>query len=71
MRTCPTSWWSGRKRALSRILICFSLQEMDLALGTYVTDNPSRQHEWLFVLHRNLPNTYVQVIQEVVSIFRA
>ncbi|CAD5209359.1 unnamed protein product [Bursaphelenchus xylophilus] len=41
--------------------IIIGLQEMDLALGTYVTDNASRQHEWLYVLQRNIPNTYTQV----------
>lgn len=35
---------------------------MDLALGTYVTDSALKQHEWLFVLQRALPNVYQQVI---------
>lgn len=35
---------------------------MDLALGTYVTDSSVRQDEWLFVLKRNIPNIYKQVL---------
>ncbi|KAH7728464.1 endonuclease/Exonuclease/phosphatase [Aphelenchoides avenae] len=41
--------------------VVIGLQEMDLALGTYVTDNTIRQDEWLFTLHRTLPSGYRQV----------
>lgn len=49
---------------LKNVFICaphLSLQEMDLALGTYVIDSVTRQEEWLFVLQRTLPNFYVRV----------
>uniref|UniRef100_A0A915DMG6 Inositol polyphosphate-related phosphatase domain-containing protein n=1 Tax=Ditylenchus dipsaci TaxID=166011 RepID=A0A915DMG6_9BILA len=41
--------------------IAIGLQEMDLALNTYVIDTSLRQDEWMFVLSRNLPNIYKQV----------
>uniref|UniRef100_A0A914D4G0 Inositol polyphosphate-related phosphatase domain-containing protein n=1 Tax=Acrobeloides nanus TaxID=290746 RepID=A0A914D4G0_9BILA len=42
-------------------LIAIGLQEMDLALGTYVVENSIRQDEWLFTLKQNLPDVYKQV----------
>lgn len=42
-------------------LLVIGLQEMDLALGTYVSDNQNKQNEWLSVLNRNLPKMYKQV----------
>ncbi|CAD5206506.1 unnamed protein product [Bursaphelenchus okinawaensis] len=54
------NWLTFDSENLPHFLV-IGLQEMDLALGTYVTDNASRQHEWLYVLQRNIPNTYVQI----------
>uniref|UniRef100_A0A7E4W1F0 IPPc domain-containing protein n=1 Tax=Panagrellus redivivus TaxID=6233 RepID=A0A7E4W1F0_PANRE len=41
--------------------VVIGLQEMDLALGTYVTDNTIREDQWLYALKRNLPTVYEQV----------
>ena len=46
------------------------LQEMDLALGTYVTDNTIRENQWLSVLQKKLPLVYKQVtVVRLVGIF--
>uniref|UniRef100_A0AC34RRQ0 Inositol polyphosphate-related phosphatase domain-containing protein n=1 Tax=Panagrolaimus sp. JU765 TaxID=591449 RepID=A0AC34RRQ0_9BILA len=52
--------------------IVVGLQEMDLALGTYVTDNTIRQDQWMFALRKNLPLVYqpVETIR-LVGIFMA
>jgi len=42
-------------------MIIIGLQEMDLALQTYVNDNTMKQNEWLQVLNKNLPNIYKHV----------
>lgn len=42
-------------------IIAIGLQEMDLNAASLIVDNAVRQDEWLFVLHRNLPNIYRQV----------
>lgn len=44
--------------------IVIGLQEMDLALGTYVTDNTIREEQWLFTLKRNLPRDY-KLVQSI------
>ncbi|KAI6182470.1 IPPc domain-containing protein [Aphelenchoides bicaudatus] len=42
-------------------LVAIGLQEMDLALGTYVMETTNKQEEWLFCLNRAIPNVYTQV----------
>jgi len=50
--------------------VVVGLQEMDLALGTYVTDNTIRENQWLLVLQKNLPCVYEQVsVVRLVGIF--
>ncbi|KAE9555262.1 hypothetical protein FO519_001513 [Halicephalobus sp. NKZ332] len=50
--------------------VVIGLQEMDLALGTYVTDSTIREEQWLFVLRKNLPRVYEQVsVVRLVGIF--
>ncbi|KAI1718146.1 endonuclease/Exonuclease/phosphatase family domain-containing protein [Ditylenchus destructor] len=56
-------------------IIAIGLQEMDLAMGSYVggyvgLDNSLRQDEWLFTLSRNLPNIYKPIANvRLVGIF--
>uniref|UniRef100_A0A914YJS9 Inositol polyphosphate-related phosphatase domain-containing protein n=1 Tax=Panagrolaimus superbus TaxID=310955 RepID=A0A914YJS9_9BILA len=48
--------------------IVIGLQEMDLALGTYVTESTIREEQWLRALKRSLPKIYHVVRQLLNSI---